>query len=158
MAVALIQTKEIDAEVVAKPYKRGIQLTAIFRRLPPNKHGFHIHESGDLRGEGCLGLCAHYDKGKHKHGGLHSRERHTGDLGNIEMKKTKTKTKTKKYYLSDVKIQDLWGRSIIIHEGEDDLGKGLYDDSHITGHSGKRIGCAIFGRMKMKTKKLKSKK
>jgi hypothetical protein len=41
---------------------------------------------------------------------------------------------------------------MIVHEDEDDLGKGDFDDSHITGHSGKRIGCAIFGRMACKPK------
>ena len=150
MAVALIKTNLIDVEVVAKPYnKKGIQLTATINKLPPNKHGFHIHESGDLRGEGCLGLCAHYNKGKksRKHGGFHSKERHTGDLGNIELKNNKNKT-VKRYYLPDVTIEDLWGRSIIVHKDEDDLGKGSFEDSHITGHSGKRIGCAIFGRVK----------
>lgn len=41
---------------------------------------------------------------------------------------------------------DLLGRSLIVHEGEDDLGLGDHDDSKTTGHSGKRMGCAIIGR------------
>jgi hypothetical protein len=32
------------------------------------------------------------------------------------------------------------------YEDEDDLGLGNYPDSKTTGHYGKRIGCAIFGR------------
>ena len=43
-------------------------------------------------------------------------------------------------------MKDLLGRSIIVHEGEDDLGQGGFEDSKITGHSGKRVGCAIIGR------------
>lgn len=35
---------------------------------------------------------------------------------------------------------------MIVHEDEDDLGKGPFEDSLVTGHSGKRMGCAIFGR------------
>jgi hypothetical protein len=35
---------------------------------------------------------------------------------------------------------------LIIHADEDDLGRGGHEDSHTTGHSGARIGCAIFGR------------
>ena len=37
------------------------------------------------------------------------------------------------------------GRSIVIHEDEDDLGKGKHSDSLITGHAGKRFACAIIG-------------
>jgi hypothetical protein len=40
---------------------------------------------------------------------------------------------------------------LIVHEDEDDLGQGDFPDSKTTGHSGKRIGCAIFGRTLCKT-------
>lgn len=147
---------EIDGEVVALPSPNGVRLVATFTKLPPGLHGFHIHKAGDLRGEGCQGLCEHYDVGHHSHGGPpHSKgERHTGDLGNIELNGKKMR---KSYDLNGVSVQDLWGRSIIVHEGEDDLGKGGWEDSLVTGHSGKRMGCAIFGRgrclIKNKTRK-----
>jgi Cu-Zn family superoxide dismutase len=41
---------------------------------------------------------------------------------------------------------------LIVHADEDDLGKGDFPDSKTTGHSGKRIGCAIFGRAMCPTK------
>jgi Cu-Zn family superoxide dismutase len=150
-AIAVIRSpnNSIDGDVVVTPYKRGIKLDATFRALPPGKHGFHIHRAGDLRGEGCKGLCAHYDKGNHTHGAgptsTRGAQRHTGDLGNIELK-PRTKTLKKRYYLPNVAVHELWGRSIIVHQDADDLGKGNHDDSHITGHSGARIGCAVFGR------------
>jgi Cu-Zn family superoxide dismutase len=83
--------------------------------------------------------------GHHVHGGSPTSkgQRHTGDLGNIELKGKKVR---KSYDLQGVSVQDLWGRSIIVHEDEDDLGKGPFEDSLVTGHSGKRMGCAIFGR------------
>jgi hypothetical protein len=40
---------------------------------------------------------------------------------------------------------------LIVHEDEDDLGQADFPDSKTTGHSGKRIGCAIFGRTLCKT-------
>jgi Cu/Zn superoxide dismutase len=46
-----------------------------------------------------------------------------------------------------VKVEDFYGRSVIVHEDPDDLGKGSYEDSKTTGHSGARIGCAIIGRV-----------
>jgi hypothetical protein len=56
---------------------------------------------------------------------------------------------TRHYDLKGVRVSDLWGRSIIVHEDKDDLGKGGKEDSLITGHSGKRLGCALFGRTHM---------
>jgi len=144
-AVAVFRTNGIVGEVEATATDHGTHLCATFTSLPPGPHGFHLHTAGDLRGEGCQGLCEHYDKGGHCHGdGPHSKgERHTGDLGNIEMRKKKI---TRHYDLKGVRVSDLWGRSIIVHADRDDLGKGGKEDSLITGHSGKRLGCALFGR------------
>ncbi len=144
-AVAVFKTDNIYGDVVVKNFKNGIKLKTQFTKLPKGKHGFHIHKAGDLRGEGCQGLCEHFDIGKNGHGGEPNTkgERHTGDLGNIELKNGKFE---REYYIKGVSVKDLWGRSIIVHEDEDDLGTGHHEDSKITGHSGARIGCAIFGR------------
>jgi Cu-Zn family superoxide dismutase len=148
-AVAVFKTDTINGDVLVTNYKDGVKVHAHFSKLPPGKHGFHIHKAGDLRGEGCHGLCEHYDVGKNSHGGPNSHEKHTGDLGNIELKDSKCK---KIYHIKGISVKDLWGRSIIVHQDEDDLGKGLYEDSKVTGHSGTRIGCAIFGRVLCKAK------
>jgi len=145
IAVAVF-SGDVEGEVVAKQLSpHRLSLHAIFTKLPAGKHGFHIHKAGDLRGEGCKGACAHYHNGPSvNHGGEpgSKRERHTGDLGNIELSGT-TFSKT---YILNTTVKELWGRSIIVHADEDDLGLGDYDDSKITGHSGARIACAIFGR------------
>ena len=104
-----------------------------------------VNKAGDLRGEGCKGACSHWHTGPPtRHGDRPRRgtksERHTGDLGNIEQNKTYI------YFLEGVRPSDLWGRALIVHADEDDLGKGPFEDSPTTGHSGARIGCAIFGR------------
>jgi Cu-Zn family superoxide dismutase len=156
-AVAVFKTDKIEGEVVVSDYRDGVKLKADFTKLPPGKHGFHIHKAGDLRGEGCMGLCEHYDIGNNSHGGEpnhgdksgNTGERHTGDLGNIELKNGKF---SKTYYIKGTNTKDLWGRSIIVHADEDDLGKGGHEDSKVTGHSGARIGCAIFGRTSCKPK------
>lgn len=147
--VAVFKEAAIQGEVVITGYKQGVLLKATFTKLPPGPHGFHIHKAGDLRGEGCMGLCEHYDIGHHVHGAgpTSKKERHTGDLGNISLP-AKQSCIRKSYYIKGPCVADLLGRSLIVHEGEDDLGQGDYDDSKTTGHSGKRMGCAIIGRAK----------
>ena len=145
--VAVFKDNEIQGEVVLSNKKHGVRIVARFTKLPKGLHGFHIHKAGDLRGEGCMGLCEHYDIGHHVHGAgpTSKKERHTGDLGNISIKSHKNCVK-KIYYIKGTSVRDLIGRSIIVHEGEDDLGQGGFEDSKTTGHSGKRMGCAIIGR------------
>ena len=120
-AIAVFRTDKVEGEVVASSAPGGVHLVATFTKLPPGPHGFHIHKAGDLRGEGCQGLCEHYDIGHHVHGGspTSNGERHTGDLGNIELKEGK-KQMRKTYELKGVTVQELWGRSVIVHEDEDD--------------------------------------
>lgn len=147
MGIAVFKENNIHGEVILSDRKQGVYLVAVFTKLPPGPHGFHIHKAGDMRGEGCMGLCEHYDIGHHCHGAgpTSKKERHTGDLGNIAMK-TGARRIRKTYYIKGTSVSDLLGRSIIVHEGEDDLGQGGFEDSKITGHSGKRMGCAIIGR------------
>ena len=152
VAVAVFNQRNVAGNVVAMAY--GLHTTkvvATFTRLPPGKHGFHIHAAGDLRGEGCKGACSHFHVGPpQSHGGApdgrSNRQRHTGDLGNIEIIPGGTGVFRKTYYLEGVHPSDLWGRSAIVHADEDDLGLGEHEDSHTTGHSGGRIACAVFGR------------
>lgn len=47
-------------------------------------------------------------------------QRHTGDLGNVSLHEMNDKV----YVLENVSVQDLWGRSVIVHEDPDDYGLG----------------------------------
>ncbi len=151
MAVAEFKIESsplVVGTVLFEPVNVGVYVHALFTQLPPGEHGFHIHEAGDLRGAGCEGACQHFDLGGNRHGGPPgtTEERHTGDLGNISLG-YKNKPFQKSYLLKGVGINTLYGRSVIVHESPDDFGKGIHEDSHTTGHSGGRIGCAIIGRM-----------
>lgn len=147
IAVAVFQQDTVQGYVIARRVPLGVQIEASFSKLPSGKHGFHIHKAGDLRGQGCQGACAHYHVGRpQSHGGEPgtTKQRHTGDLGNIQM--PEKGLFEKRYTLHGIKVDDLWGRSAIVHEDPDDYGQGEFEDSKTTGHSGKRIACAIFGR------------
>ena len=148
------QIPSIQGHAVATLEHGKTRLRATFTQLPKGKHGFHIHRAGDLRGEGCQGACEHFHVGPlqdhgSKPGSKGQRQRHTGDLGNIEQ--TGSGPCKYSYLIPDITPEDLLGRALIIHEDEDDLGLGDFPDSKTTGHSGKRIGCAIFGRATRET-------
>ncbi len=148
MAVAVFKSRSVVGEAIAERENADVLLRVKFTKLPAGKHGFHIHVAGDLRGEGCQGACAHWHVGNPtNHGGLKSKHRHTGDLGNVAITR-KRRVFRRTYRLKGIEPADLWGRTLIVHADEDDLGKGPHEDSKTTGHSGKRIACAIFGRIK----------
>ena len=62
--------------------KKSVKIEYFIKGLKDGKHGFHIHEYGDLT-EGCVSSCEHFNPYNTNHGGLHSKKRHVGDLGNI---------------------------------------------------------------------------
>ena len=140
-AVAVLDAGKIKGSVLFKQKEDHVQIKLDIKGLTKNhKHGFHIHESGDLR-EGCKSCCSHYNPHGTDHGGLN--DGHSGDLGNIktdENGECMISIKTDKFI-----VDEILGRSIIIHEDEDDCGLGEFEDSKTTGHSGSRIACSVIG-------------
>jgi superoxide dismutase, Cu-Zn family len=109
-------------------------------------HGFHVHQYGDLS-EGCTSMCAHFNPYGKKHGGPNSKERHIGDLGNLEADsygRVHTKMVDRVIKLHGSKT-NIIGRGLVIHADADDLGLGDNKESTITGNAGKRIACAVIG-------------
>jgi len=145
-AVCVLKSGNIDGVIHLEglPNKK----TKIFGKvsgLKPGKHAIHIHQSGDLT-DGCKSACAHYNPFNKKHGGPNDKERHVGDLGNLVADKRGTAYFTLEDNL--VKLHGKYsviGRSIIIHEDADDLGKGGHEDSLTTGHAGNRLVCGVIG-------------
>ena len=107
--------------------------------LSPGKHGIHCHEKGDLS-EGCESTCSHYNPLKTTHGGRFGKNRHRGDFGNIFVNNFGV---CEEQFDVEVNISEIVGRSIVIHEDEDDLGLGGDKESLKTGNAGKRIACGI---------------
>jgi Cu-Zn family superoxide dismutase len=109
-------------------------------------HAIHIHEFGDIS-DGCKSLGLHYNPNKTTHGSIliKNKPRHAGDLINNF---TTDKNGEFHFSYSDELIDDIQsilGRSIVIHEDEDDLGLGDNKESLISGNAGKRIVCGIIG-------------
>lgn len=80
------------------------------------------------------------------HGAPEDAERHVGDLGNVIADKDG---------VAVIAIQDKFvslsghtcviGRAVVLHENEDDLGRGGFSDSLTTGHAGSRLACGVIG-------------
>ena len=115
--------------------------------LTPNSlHGFHVHEAGDLTDK-CTSMCAHFNPYGNTHGCPGMSKRHVGDLGNIKTNNKGAAIYT--FYDNVIKLRgtkcNIIGRGLIIHEDEDDCGKGGNAESLKTGNAGKRIACAVIG-------------
>lgn len=119
----------------------GVKVVAKISGLTPGKHGFHIHEFGDMRSANGSAAGSHFNPGHHQHGGRNHSERHGGDLGNLEADQTGVATLD--YIDSQIKLDgpnSIIGRSLIIHEKEDDF------TTQPTGGAGARVGQGVIGR------------
>ena len=121
--------------------------------LTDGEHGFHIHTYGDLT-DGCDSACSHFNPDNTEHGGLDSKIRHLGDLGNISSEKGVSwgRLSTDTLSLKSGKRNCIVGRMIIVHADRDDLGKGGDAESLKTGNAGKRVGCGVIGLAKGEVK------
>lgn len=123
-----------------------VKISGHINKLAPGKHGIHIHVYGNLLKSDCMNCGGHWNPTGVDHGSRTSENSHAGDFGNI----TANDEKESKFYFITSKItlygeNSVIGRSLVIHEDEDDLGLGGYPDSLTTGHSGKRLDCAVIG-------------
>ncbi|XP_009418259.2 superoxide dismutase [Cu-Zn], chloroplastic-like [Musa acuminata AAA Group] len=113
--------------------------------LTPGLHGFHLHEYGDTT-NGCISTGAHFNPNKMTHGAPEDEVRHAGDLGNIVANSEGVAEATKvdsQIPLSG--LNSVVGRALVVHELEDDLGKGGHELSLTTGNAGGRLACGVVG-------------
>lgn len=148
-AIAIIKEKNISGIVKFRQFhpEDKCRIYGKIIGISPGKHGFHIHEWGDLS-DGCQSAGTHFNPFNRKHGGKYTKERHLGDLGNIISNEQGIAEFDFKVSLTLYGVNSIIGRSIVIHEKEDDLGKGGDLESHKTGNSGSRIACSVIGMAK----------
>lgn len=106
-------------------------------------HGFHIHEKNTIEG-GCDSAGAHFNPKNMGHGGLQGDIRHQGDMGNLLIENGKTSKN--QFQTSNMTLfgdDSIIGRTCVIHQNQDDLGKGDNAASKINGNSGTKLACGI---------------
>lgn len=118
------------------------QVKGVIAGLTPGLHGLHVHANFGDSTKGCSSVGPHFNPLNKSHGGLSDQDRHAGDLGNINAGQNG---------IAEISIKDITlsgphsilGRTIVVHAGADDLGRGGNELSKKTGNAGGRIGCGI---------------
>ncbi|KAG8227035.1 hypothetical protein J437_LFUL013822 [Ladona fulva] len=140
--------------------KDAVKLTGQLTGLSPGLHGFHVHEFGDMsegkeesrlsdkfrRFSGCITAGAHFNPYGKEHGSPTDEVRHVGDLGNVEANEDGVAI----IDITDSMISlsgelSIIGRTMVVHEDKDDLGKGGHELSKVTGNAGGRSACGVIG-------------
>lgn len=128
---------------------KNVLVDISFENMTPNKKfAIHIHTYGDLR-HGCKSLGDHWNPENVTHGSrlFPDYPRHAGDLINniVTDKDGKFHYRYRDPLLRLIGKKSIIGRSVVIHEGEDDLGQGNNKESLINGNAGARIMCGVIG-------------
>lgn len=122
----------------------GVYVEGIITGLNPEaKHGFHIHQYGDISAANGTATGGHYNPHGKDHAGPDAAARHVGDLGNIVS--SKKGIGTYKRLIKGVEVggeHGILGRGMIIHAGTDDL------KSQPTGAAGGRIAQGVIAIIK----------
>lgn len=118
----------------------GIKVSGEVTGLTPGKHGFHVHEFGDITDmETGKSTGGHFNPEHKMHGKREADERHAGDFGNIEANQDGTATIefTDKLITMSGKMS-IVGRGIVIHADEDKF-------TQPTGDAGGRVAIGVIG-------------
>ncbi len=110
--------------------------------MPGQQHGMHIHEFGDCTAEDATSAGDHFDPDDRPHGPPDAPEpqRHVGDLGNLQAdEEGRGRYDRVDEVLALEGAHDIVGRSVIVHEGRDDL------ETQPTGDAGARLACGVIG-------------
>jgi Cu-Zn family superoxide dismutase len=123
----------------------GLLLTPDLQGLEPGIHGFHVHENPDCGpaekdGEMTAGAAAggHYDpQNTGAHQGPYDDSGHLGDLPPLYVQTDGTVTTP--MLAPRLKVEDLKGRSLMIHQGGDNFS----DQPESLGGGGPRVACGV---------------
>lgn len=118
----------------------GVKIEAHVNGLTEGKHGFHIHEFGDISAPDGTSAGGHFNPEGHEHGAPSDEKRHVGDLGNLEAGSGGHAM----YERVDKVIalhgeHSIIGRAVVVHAGTDDL------KTQPTGDAGGRVALGVIG-------------
>jgi len=110
------------------------------QNAPPGTHAVHLHEFGDCSAADGKSAGGHWNPTGVDHGEWGVDPFHLGDIGNFsvgEDGKGYVQLTTDLWSIHSGGDNDVVGRAIIVHAGEDDM------SSQPSGAAGGRIGCGV---------------
>lgn len=121
----------------------GLSMTVDVPKLSPGEHGFHVHQNGDCgpgddKGKIKPGFAAgpHFDPAKSGHHLGPTGSGHAGDLPKLVI--ADGKSSATPLIAPKLKLADIRGRSLMIHEGGDN-----YSDNPENGGGAGRLMCGV---------------
>ena len=142
-AIAVLSSaagSKVQGTVTFEKTKGGIKIVADVTGLAPGKHGFHVHEFGDCSAADFTSAGPHFMAPGESHGAPADPKSHMGDMGNLEADADgHAHLEWVDPSISFSGPNSILGRSVIIHEREDDL------KTQPTGNAGARIACGTIG-------------
>jgi superoxide dismutase, Cu-Zn family len=142
-AIAVVSSdnnRGIHGTVTFEKTEKGVKVVADIVGLAPGKHGFHIHEYGDCSTPDYMSAGSHFMAAGEMHGSPDGPMSHMGDMGNLEADaQGHAHLEWVDPNLGFSGPNSILGRSVIVHEKEDDL------KTQPTGNSGARIACGTIG-------------
>ena len=142
-AVAILRATE-ESGVRGTIYftKQGdsVEVSGKVMGLSPGKHGFHVHEFGDLTNmQTGKSAGGHYNPTDQKHGAPGEEHRHAGDLGNIEANdRGVARVEIRDGMLQLNGPHSILGRSIVVHAEADEF-------TQPSGDAGARLAVGVIG-------------
>ncbi|XP_057583910.1 extracellular superoxide dismutase [Cu-Zn] [Hippopotamus amphibius kiboko] len=134
----------VSGLVLFRQLRPGALLEAFFRLdgFPAEPNGtsraIHVHQFGDL-GQGCDSAGPHYNPLAVPH------PQHPGDFGNFAVRDGRIWKYRAGLAASLYGPHSIAGRAVVVHAGEDDLGRGGNQASLENGNAGRRLACCVVG-------------
>ncbi|TMW63940.1 hypothetical protein Poli38472_014645 [Pythium oligandrum] len=112
-------------------------ITGELKNLTPGKHALHVNVFGDVSQPAGGALGGVFNPFGKNHGAPEDEERRVGSLGNVDV----AEDGSAEVHIEDKLVKligphSIIGRSLVVHENEDDLGKGGQEQSLQNGNAG----------------------
>ena len=130
--------------VLFRQLRPGALLEAFFHLegFPNEPNGtsraIHVHQFGDLS-QGCDSTGPHYNPMSVPH------PQHPGDFGNFAVRDGQVWKYRSGLAASLTGPHSIAGRAVVVHAGEDDMGRGGNQASLENGNAGRRLACCVVG-------------
>ena len=131
--------------VVVSEGKDGTSFKVSVKGFPAAQRGFHVHEKGDCgpgmedgKMEAAIAAGEHYDPEGHK---SHKGPKGKGHKGDLPLLKGTASGVEQTVTAARLKLADIKGRSLVIHEGGDN-----YSDNPEKGGGKGRVACGVIPR------------